>query len=174
MYTISQWYIICWGEPERVLLWCKGSIREEPRQKMGLQWITPVCYGGSCTNKHDKFTDTSIQVLGNTKLFGFIYWRSILAWYGQPCHEQWIAKITVVPYKAGTVNHATNNETAKITVNPYKAGTANHATMNKLVKILTLYLFGMCSWHHQHYRWRQIMKYAFGYKDTMQDTWLRR
>ena len=34
---------------------------------------TTVWYGGSCTNKHDKLTDTSIQVLSNTKIFNFIY-----------------------------------------------------------------------------------------------------
>ena len=30
-----------------------------------------------------------------------------------------MAKITVAPYKAGTVNHAMNNETAKNVVDPY-------------------------------------------------------
>ena len=38
-------------------------------------------------------------------------------------------------YKAGTVNHATNNEMARITVNLYYAGIVNHATMNKPAKI---------------------------------------
>ena len=40
---------------------------------MGLQHTTTVWYGGSCTNKHDKLTYTFIQVLSNTKIFGFIY-----------------------------------------------------------------------------------------------------
>ena len=30
----------------------------------------------------------SIQMLHNMKMFGFVYWNSILGWYGQPCHEQ--------------------------------------------------------------------------------------
>ena len=67
-------------------------MREELRRKMGLQHTTVVWYGGSCTNKHDKLTDTSIQVLHNAEIFGFIYWRSILGWYGQPCHEEWNGK----------------------------------------------------------------------------------
>ena len=32
-----------------------------------------VWYSGSCTNKHDKLMDTSIQVLCNAKIFGFVY-----------------------------------------------------------------------------------------------------
>ena len=69
--------------------------------------------------KHDNFTNTSIQVLSNIKIFGFIYWRSILGWYSQLCHEEWTVKIVVTPYKADMVNHATNNEMAKITVAQY-------------------------------------------------------
>ena len=42
------------------------AMHEELQQKMGLQYIIMVWYGGSCTNKHDKLTDTSIQVLSNT------------------------------------------------------------------------------------------------------------
>ena len=29
---------------------------------------------------------------GMQKILGFIYWRSILGWYSQPCHEQWNGK----------------------------------------------------------------------------------
>ena len=36
-------------------------------------------------------------------------------------------------------------------------------------RLLTLYSLGMCSGRNQQYRWRQIKKYAFGYKDAMQD-----
>ena len=38
-------------------------MHEALQQKTGLQHTTIVWYGGSCTNKHDKLTDTSIQVL---------------------------------------------------------------------------------------------------------------
>ena len=86
------------------------SVHEEPQRKTGLQHTTIVWYGGSCTNKHDKLMDTSIQVLSNTKIFDFIYWRSILGWYSQPCHKEWMVKITVDPRKGGMVNHATKNE----------------------------------------------------------------
>ena len=46
-----------------------------------------------------------------------------------------MVKVMVAPYKAGTVNHATNDEMAKNTVDPYQAGMINHATMNETVKI---------------------------------------
>ena len=36
---------------------------KELQWKMGLQHTTTVWYSGSCTNKHNKLTDTSIQVL---------------------------------------------------------------------------------------------------------------
>ena len=52
------------------------SMYEELQLKMGLQptsYYSLIWYSGSCTNKHDKLTDTSIQVLSNTKIFGFIY-----------------------------------------------------------------------------------------------------
>ena len=49
--------------------------------KMELQHTTTVWYGGSCANKHDKLTDTFIQVPSNVKIFGLIYGRSILGWY---------------------------------------------------------------------------------------------
>ena len=45
----------------------------------------------------------------------------------------------------GTVNHATDIETAKITVAPYKVGTVNHATMNEIARLLTVYSFGTCT-----------------------------
>ena len=32
---------------------------------------------------------------------------------------KYLASFTDIPYEAGTVNHATNNETAKIIVAPY-------------------------------------------------------
>ena len=48
-------------------------MREEPWQKTKLQHTTTVWYSGSCTNKRDKLMDTSIQVLSNAKIFGFIY-----------------------------------------------------------------------------------------------------
>ena len=38
-------------------------MREEPQQKTGLQHTTTAWYGGSCTNKYSKLTDTFIQVL---------------------------------------------------------------------------------------------------------------
>ena len=47
-------------------------MREELWQKTELQHTPTVWYGGSCTNKHDKLTDSSIQVLSNAKIFDFI------------------------------------------------------------------------------------------------------
>ena len=38
--------------------------------KTGLQHTITVWYSGSCTNKHDKFMDTSIQVLSDTRIWG--------------------------------------------------------------------------------------------------------
>ena len=43
-----------------------------------------------------------------------------------------MVKITVDPYQAGTVNHATNNEMAKIIAGPYRVSTVNHAMNNEL------------------------------------------
>ena len=40
--------------------------------KTALQHTTVVWYGGSCTNKHDKLTDTSIQVLYIAKISVFM------------------------------------------------------------------------------------------------------
>ena len=48
------------------------------------------------------------------------------------------ASFTGIPYKAGTVNHATKNETAKITVTPYMADTVNHATKNERLRLRSL------------------------------------
>ena len=45
----------------------------------------------------------------------------------------------------GTVNHATKNETAKITDIPYKADTVNHATRLKRQRLLTY--FGTWLWY---------------------------
>ena len=39
--------------------------------RTGLQHTTVVWYGGSCTNKHNKLTDTSIQVLCNVYSVSF-------------------------------------------------------------------------------------------------------
>ena len=106
-------------------------MHEEPQQKTRLQHTTTVWYIGSCTNKHDKLMNTSIQVLNNAKICSFVYWYSIF----------------------GMVNYVMENEQQRL---------------------LTLYSFGMCSGHYQQHRRRQIKNYTFGYKDTMQDTWLRR
>ena len=51
------------SEPHSNVENVRWSMREEPRRKTGLQHTTVVWYGGSCTNKHDKLMDTSIQVL---------------------------------------------------------------------------------------------------------------
>ena len=67
MCTINQWYIICWGKPEQAPLYMQRTTT-----KLGLEHTTPDWYGGLCTNKHDKLTHASIQVLSNTILFGFI------------------------------------------------------------------------------------------------------
>ena len=77
-----------------------------------------------------------------------------------------MAKITVTPYTAGTVNHATNNEIANITDVPYQAG-----MVNKPAKNTDTTFFGMCSVLHQQYRQRQIKNYkTFGQKDVTQGT----
>ena len=65
----------------RIAWW---SMCKEPWWKTEFQHTTVVWYGGSCINKHDKPMCTSTQLLCNTKIFGFIYWCSILGWYGQP------------------------------------------------------------------------------------------
>ena len=93
-------------------------MRKGPQRKTGLQHTTVVWYRGSCTNKHDNLMDTSIQM------------------------QKFSASFTDVPYLAGTVNHATKNETAKITVAPYLAGTVNHVTKSEMARLLTLYSFG--------------------------------
>ena len=65
-------------------------------RKTELQHTTLVWYGGLCTNKYDKVLDISIKclVMQNIQLYVLTF------------------------HMAGTVNHATNNETAKIMV-PY-------------------------------------------------------
>ena len=55
------------SEPHSNVENVRWSMREEPRRKTGLQHTTVVWYGGLCTNKHDKLTDTSIQVLWHCK-----------------------------------------------------------------------------------------------------------
>ena len=79
--------------------------------------------------------------------------------------QNYSALCTDIPYQAGMISHATNNETAKIMVAPYQADTVNHATTNKMVKITnTIFV--------QHVQWtpstiqRQIKNYTFGQKDT--------
>ena len=42
--------------------------------------------------------DTSLQVLYNAKIFGFMYRHSILGWYSEPCHNEKAAKITDTMY----------------------------------------------------------------------------
>ena len=73
------------------------SMCKELRWKTEQQHTTTVWYNSSCTNKHDKLMETSIQVLSNAKISSFIYWHSILGWYSQPCHEKWTVKIIVDP-----------------------------------------------------------------------------
>ena len=57
----------------------------------GLQHTTKIWNSSSCTNKHDKLMDTSIQVLSITK---------------------YLALCTDIP---DLISHSTKNETAKIT-----------------------------------------------------------
>ena len=59
---------------------------------MESQCTIVVWYSGLCTKKHNKLTDTSIQVLCNAIIFSFLYWHSILGWYSQPCHGKWNSK----------------------------------------------------------------------------------
>ena len=119
-------------------------MRVEPRRKRDCNTLLQFSTLVHVQTRNDELTDTSIQVLSSTNIFGFIYWRSILGCYGQLCHEEWIEKITVAPYKeewtvkitidpyyAGMVSRATNNEAEKITVSPYKAGRVNHATKSE-------------------------------------------
>ena len=60
------------SEPHSNVENVRWSMREEPRRKTALQHTTVVWYGGSCTNKHDKLTDTSIQVLCIAKISVFM------------------------------------------------------------------------------------------------------
>ena len=48
--------------------------------------------------------------------------------------QKYLTSFTDIPYKAGTVNHATKDEMTKITDIPYKAGTINHAMKNETAK----------------------------------------
>ena len=52
--------------------------------------------------------------------------------------QKYSASFTDIPYQAGTVNHATKNETAKITVTLYMAGTVNHAIKNEWLRLQSL------------------------------------
>ena len=50
--------------------WYVGPCMKNCREKWNCNTLrTTVWYGGSCTNKHDRFMDTSIQELSNTKKF---------------------------------------------------------------------------------------------------------
>ena len=58
-----------WGEPEQAPTLTRKTCKngrvvhaQITVVKTGLQHTTVVWYGGSCTNKHDKLTDNSIQV----------------------------------------------------------------------------------------------------------------
>ena len=73
----------------------------------------------------------------------------------------------VALYKAGTVNHAMNNETAKSMFAPYQAGMVNHAMMNKKVKITdTIFVWHMY-WAPSTIPMKNCM---FGWTDSLQDT----
>ena len=55
---------------------------------MGLQHTTTVWYSGSCTNKHDKLMDTSIQVLSTVIRVTATNELSLLTlhvWYSGSC-----------------------------------------------------------------------------------------
>ena len=58
-----------WDEPHSDVEKINGAVFHAQRTaaKMGLQHTTEICYGGSCTNKHNKHMDASIQVLCNAK-----------------------------------------------------------------------------------------------------------
>ena len=63
---------------------------KELRRKTGLQHTTTVWYGG-CTNKHDKLTDASIQVLSTVVHVTVNKELSLLMlhiWYGCSCHGE--------------------------------------------------------------------------------------
>ena len=47
MCTISQWYIICWGEPERAPLQRNMVPAGRTMAQNGMQHTTPVLYEGS-------------------------------------------------------------------------------------------------------------------------------
>ena len=59
-------------------------MHKESQRKTEMQHTSVVLYSGSCTKKHDELTDTSLQVLYNAKIFGFMYRHSILGWYSEP------------------------------------------------------------------------------------------
>ena len=65
-----------WGEPERApLLRGKqygGPCTKNRGGKRHYNITTVVWYGGSCTNKHNKLSDTSIQVLCIAKVSIFM------------------------------------------------------------------------------------------------------
>ena len=61
------------GEPHSNMENGKVVHMQRTMVKNGIAHTTVVWYSGSCTNKHDKLTDTSIQLLCNVKLIGFVY-----------------------------------------------------------------------------------------------------
>ena len=66
-------------------------MRKEPRRKTGLQHTATVWYGGSCTNKHDRPMDTSIQVLSMVVCVMVNNELSLLMvriWYSRLCHGE--------------------------------------------------------------------------------------
>ena len=66
--------IFYWGEPHsNVENGMLVHAHKEPCQITELQYTTIVWCGGSCTSKHNVLMGTSIQMLCNAKIFGFVY-----------------------------------------------------------------------------------------------------
>ena len=53
--------------------WCGGPCMKNHDKKRDCNTLLWYWYSGSCTNKHNKLTDTSIQVHCDAKIFGIIY-----------------------------------------------------------------------------------------------------
>ena len=67
-------------------------MHEELQQKTGLQHTTTVWYSRSCTNKHDKLTDTFIQVLSavvHVMVNNELSLLMLHIWYGRSCHREY-------------------------------------------------------------------------------------
>ena len=54
--------------------------------------------------------------------------------------QKYLTSFTDIPYKAGTVNHATKIKRQRIYDIPYKAGTFNHATKMKQQGLLIFHI----------------------------------